>query len=62
MTHRLIERLELQITHKLAMFIKSRETEPVHPLNNPQELDPPADPRRVIALRNNARSSGGFGG
>jgi hypothetical protein len=53
MTHRLIERLELQITHKLAMFIKSLETE---------ELDPQADPRRVIALRNNARSSGGFGG
>ena len=40
MTHRVIECLELQITQKLATFIKSLEKEPLDSLDNPEELDP----------------------
>ena len=45
MTHRLIERLELQIAHELTTFIKALEKEPLHPLDNPQELGPRRIPR-----------------
>ena len=46
MTHRLIERLELQCIDKRATFIKSLEKEPLHPLDDPQELDAGAPRRR----------------
>ena len=37
--HRLIHRLELQITQRLTTFIKPLQEEPFHPLDDPQELD-----------------------
>ena len=50
-THRLIHRLELQITQRLAAFIKSLEKEPLHPLDNPQEPDSPRIRRREQHFR-----------
>jgi hypothetical protein len=37
--HRVIKRLELQIPRKHAAFIESLENEPLHSLDDPEELD-----------------------